>query len=75
MTKPKIGSKPSFALKPMTLKKTNGPPLQTPVKYDGNGYDAPQQNIGSADEEIKTSPPDQAYGGGMPTSTPPPGPS
>lgn len=29
--------------------------MQTPVKYDGNGYgDAPQ----NADEEIKTSPPE-----------------
>lgn len=71
-TKPKIGAKPSFALKPNSLKKVTGPPLQTPVKYDenNNGYGAPQ-NVGT-DEEIRTSPTEaQAYTA-LPTSTPPP---
>ena len=71
MSKPKLGSKPTFAMKPNSFKKGQGAPMQTPIKYDGNGYDAPQ----NADEEIKTSPPDQGYGGAMPMSTPPPGPS
>jgi len=47
-----------------------GAPVQTPVKYENGGA----QN-GAMDEEINTSPPEQSYGAGLPSSTPPPGPS
>jgi hypothetical protein len=65
LNKPKIGTKPSFAIRPKM-----GAPVQTPVKYENGGA----QN-GAMDEEINTSPPEQSYGAGLPSSTPPPGPS
>lgn len=66
MNKGKIGMKPSFAIRPKV-----GPPMQTPAKYENGGAAG---NAGT-DEEINTSPPEQSYGAGMPSSTPPPGPS
>lgn len=45
--------------------------MQTPAKYENGGAAG---NAGT-DEEINTSPPEQSYGAGMPSSTPPPGPS
>ena len=65
MNKPKLASKP-FSMKP----KMNAP-MQTPVKYENGGATG---NTGT-DEEINTSPPEQSYGTGMATTTPPPGPS